>query len=292
MISFPWDSLVLGQNEETGFPIYDRGYKAAQLRTILLKVFSEGVFAEQPEAFTVTAGENMSVIVSPGTCHVRGDIGVEESNREIVFAASTKQPRIDTIVLRWDNNIDARSVDLYVKQGVASETPVRPTLTRAETVWELGICDVFIPANSTSISGDRITDTRLENSRCGIVTPFTTIDTTTFFNQIQAVVAERTRYLENESNRIINELEKSSNSQMRELQAATDKAVDLAKDLIDETFAGQVLKMLEDIAKKHTLFTSIDDDEDFPISDSDGDYLIGAVMFLTARQKEKQYARN
>lgn len=277
MISWPWDSIVLGFNEETGFPLYDRGYKAEQLRQILLKVFSEGIFAEQPEAFTVTAGEGMSVLVSAGTCHIRGDIGVEDSTREIVFTAASSQPRIDTVVLRWDNNIDARNIDLYVKQGVASETPVRPTLTRAETVWELGICDVFHPANATSVSGDRITDTRLETSRCGIVTPFTTIDTTTFFNQIQAVVDERTKYLKQESDR-----------QMRELQAATDKAVQLAKDLVDETFAGNVLKMLETIAKEHTLYTTIDDSVEDPLDDSDDSPITGALIFATARKRERK----
>lgn len=191
MISFPWDSIVLGFDQETGFPLYDRGYKAEQLRTVLMKVFSQGVFDEQPDAFVVTENEGMSVLVSPGTCHIQGDIGVEDSTRQLVFTAASSLPRIDTVVLRWDNNIDARNIDLYVKQGVAAEVPVRPSLTRAETVWELGICDIFIPANSTAISGSRITDTRLETARCGIVTPFTTIDTTTFYNQIQAAIRDK-----------------------------------------------------------------------------------------------------
>lgn len=285
MISWPWDSVVTGFGDN-GFPIYDRSYKAEQLRAIILKVFSEGVFSEQPDAFTTSAGEGMSVIVSPGTGHIRGDICIEESNREIVFTAASSQPRIDTVVLRWNANIEARNIDLYVKTGVASEVPSRPTLTRAETIWELGICDVFIPAGSTSISASRITDTRLETARCGIVTPFSTIDTSTFFNQIQAVVSERNAYLKKESDRIIKELETSSDEQIRELQASTDKAVQLAKDLIDETFAGNILKMLEDIAKEHTLYTTIDDSVSDTIDDSEEEPLTGALVFRTARIKE------
>lgn len=185
MISWPWDSLVLGKDEETGFPLYDRGYKAEELRAVLMRLFSNGVFDDTP-SFVITPGENMSVLVSPGTCFIQGDIGYEASVREIVFTAASSQPRIDTVVLRWDNNIDARSIDLYVHQGVASATPVRPTLTRTESVWELGLADIYIPANTTSISAERITDTRLETARCGIVTPFTSIDTTTFYNQLKA----------------------------------------------------------------------------------------------------------
>lgn len=188
MISWPWDSLVLGQNDETGFPIYDRGYKAEELRAILRMFFSDGVFYQKPASFTVTPGEGMTVLVAPGRCFIQGDAGLEESIREMALPAATSKPRIDTVVLRWDNNIDARNIDLYVKQGVASDVPVRPTLTRAETVWELGLCDIFIPANTTSISADRITDTRMEDARCGFVTPLLDVDTTTLFNQLQAAV--------------------------------------------------------------------------------------------------------
>lgn len=188
MISFPWDSIVEGFDEETGFPKYDRGYTAEQLREVLKTFFSNGIFADSPEGFVPRASSGMSIVVSAGRCFIQGDVGVEKSARTMVLNASTTQPRYDTIVLRWDNNIEARNIDLYVKQGTASSNPKRPTLTRGETVWELGLCDIFIPANSTSITQDRITDTRLDTTRCGIVNPFSIINTTTFFDQLQAAV--------------------------------------------------------------------------------------------------------
>lgn len=225
MISFPWDSQEIGFNEETGFPIYDRGYKAQELREVFKAVFSNGVFDVDPPAFTTTAGEGMSVLVSAGRCFIEGDIGVEIATRELVLQAASSQDRIDTIVLRWDNNIETRSIDLYVVQGVASATPVRPTLTRGETVYELGICDIFIPKNSTSVSNDRITDTRLETARCGIATPFDTIDTTTFYNQIQAAI----------------------DAHIATLDEQTQTAVDLAQSALDGTIAGNLQTQIDGI---------------------------------------------
>lgn len=216
MISWPWDSVIQGFDESSGFPLYDRGFTAEQLREVLMTFFSDGVFLEDKDAFHVKKYSGMSVTVSPGRCFIQGDIGVERTDRILEFEASTSQPRYDTVVLRWDNNLDARSIDLYVKKGVASERPSRPSLTRGETVWELGLCDIFIPANSTSIDTDRITDTRLDSARCGAVVPFDRIDTTTFFDQ---------------------------------LQAAVDNAVELAETIIDGTAIGHLQTQINDRVK-------------------------------------------
>ena len=196
MISWPWDSIVEGFDEDTGFPLYDRSYTAEELREVLMTFFSNGVFTEQADAFAPKAGTGMEITISPGRCFIQGDVGIEDIARTMVFKAASSQDRYDTVVLRWDNNLDARHIELYVKQGTASAKPTRPGLTRGETVWELGICDVFIPAGTTSISQSRITDTRLETARCGSVQPFQTINTTTFFDQIQAEVNRATELAE------------------------------------------------------------------------------------------------
>lgn len=263
MISWPWDSLVDGIDEETGFPRYDRAYKAEQLRAILMRVFSEGVFAETPEAFVVTPN-GMSVNVSAGTCHIRGDIGVEDRVTTLFLSAESNVNRIDTVVLRWDANIDARLIEIDIKKGTPSANPQRPSLTRIESVWELGIADIYVPAGATAIKASQITDTRLETSRCGIVTPFTTIDTTTFFNQIQDAINDRTFDIDRA---------------IRELEAAAERAKELADSLINETFVGQVMEILETLAKKHVLYLSIQDDATANIEDNNGDKILGDVHF-------------
>lgn len=274
MISWPWDSLVDGIDEETGFPKYDRAYRAEQLRTILMKVFSEGVFAETPEAFVVTPN-GRNITVSGGTCHIRGDIGVETSTITFLVSPENNLDRIDTVVLRWDGNIDAREITIDIKKGTPAVVPQRPALTRIESVWELGIADIYLQAGAASIIPSRVTDTRLETARCGIVTPFTTIDTTTFFNQIQNYINLRIGDVDD----MMRDFEARIDRDARELEAEAERVKELADALINETFVGQVMEILETLAKKHVLYLSIDDDATDSIDDDNGDRILGDVKF-------------
>lgn len=183
---FPVDSIVTKLGED-GLPIYDRPYVSADLREVYANFFSNGVFMDDSTSLQVmNATGGMNVYVKAGTCHVNGAFGVETEQRTLQLdAASASLDRIDTIVARLDLSIKARSLDLYVLKGTPSEDPVRPNLTRNETVWELGLADVYLPKGMVTISQGRISDTRLETQRCGAVTPFVEFDTTTLFEQLK-----------------------------------------------------------------------------------------------------------
>lgn len=186
MKAFPVDSIVTKLGED-GLPIYDRPYVSADLREVYANFFSNGVFMDDSTSLQVmNATGGMNVYVKAGTCHVNGAFGVETEQRTLQLdAASASLDRIDTIVARLDLAIEARSLDLYVLKGTPSEDPVRPSLTRNETVWELGLADVYLPKGIATISQGRISDTRLETKRCGAVTPFVEFDTTTLFEQLK-----------------------------------------------------------------------------------------------------------
>nr|UWD61159.1 MAG: protein of unknown function (DUF859) [Bacteriophage sp.] len=207
---FPVDSIVTKLGGD-GLPIYDRPYVSADLREVYANFFSNGVFMDDSTSLqVVNATGGMNVYVKAGTCHVNGAFGVETEQRTLQLdAASASLDRIDTIVARLDLAIEARSLDLYVLKGTPAEDPVRPNLTRNETVWELGLADVYLPKGITTISQSRISDTRLETQRCGAVTPFVKFDTTTLFEQ---------------------------------LKQATRDAVDAMNDALDGTTAGNLQK--------------------------------------------------
>lgn len=183
---FPVDSIVTKLGDD-GLPIYDRPYVSADLRKVYANFFSNGVFMDDSTSLQVmNATGGMNVYVKAGTCHINGAFGVETEQRTLQLdAASASLDRIDTIVARLDLSIEARSLDLYVLKGTPAEDPVRPNLTRNETVWELGIADVYLPKGIATISQGRISDTRLETQRCGSVTPFVEFDTTTLFEQLK-----------------------------------------------------------------------------------------------------------
>lgn len=265
MISFPWDSRVTGFGDN-GYPIYDRTYGAEQLRDVYQTFFSNGVFMQAGDpSLLVSAGSGMSVEVAPGRCNVQGTIGVEKSARSLVLQAASSADRIDTVVLRWDTELDVRSIDLYVKQGTAGASPRPPELTRNELMWELGLANVYVTANSTSVSASRITDTRLDTARCGIVTPFSSIDTTTFYEQIQTAIDER-----------LGEINESASGAMAELESQTNLAVQVSKDAIDGTLAGNLTSRLAAVEQDKADKTELQDGLDGKV-DRAGDTMTGTL---------------
>ena len=148
---------------------------------------TDGVLPNPSTNLQVSAGNGMNVLVEAGFALCNGCMAMEEVQRTLAVQASdTNYDRIDTVVLRLNDNDSVRTCDLYVLQGVAAAKPIRPSLTRTESIWEIGLADLFITPNSSAISNQRITDTRYETERCGIISAINEFDTTTLYDQIQA----------------------------------------------------------------------------------------------------------
>lgn len=170
MVSFPFDSKVTGYDSDN-YPIYDRAVDSSTLSTMINEFVSTGVFPKDEDGFTVTAGDGMTVNVSPGSAIIRGTTCIEKDARTLTIqAADSTYDRIDSVVLRYDNNENVRAIDLYVLKGTAASAPVQPVLTRDDTVFEIALANIYIPVNATTISDERITDTRGDTSRCGWAT--------------------------------------------------------------------------------------------------------------------------
>ena len=104
--------------------------------------------------------------------------------------ADDSLPRIDTVVIRLNDNTDYRNMYLDVIEGTAASAPVAPVLTQTDSIYEIGLANIYRTANSTSISGSNITDTRQDSSRCGYVTAITKLDTSTLMAQLNAYYTE------------------------------------------------------------------------------------------------------
>lgn len=185
MIGYPLDSHITYTDD--GIPVYDRAISSAPMRKLLKKLFSDGVMPNPSTNMQVSAGEGMNVIVQPGFAMCNGCMKLEEAQRTLAVQASdATYDRIDSVVLRLNDNDSERICDFYIIQGTAAASPVRPELTRDESIWELGLADLFISKGSTLISNQRITDTRYETARCGIISSISQIDSTTLYQQVQS----------------------------------------------------------------------------------------------------------
>lgn len=79
-----------------------------------------------------------------------------------IGANATGNARIDTIILKRDFSLAGGVVvDLVVKAGTASTTPVAPTLTQVTTgVWEEPLADVRVNNGVSTITSANVTDRR------------------------------------------------------------------------------------------------------------------------------------
>lgn len=188
-ISWPFDSTLT--QDESGNPVYSRAYSSDVIARILARYFRNGVFLSPSTSLQVLQNEDMTVLVKEGAANVNGRHFMEESDRVLtVQAADAGLDRIDTVALRLNLDMSALNIDLYILKGTAAATPSAPTLTRNASVWELGLANLFITKGVVTITQERITDTRLDSERCGVVASIVgDTDTTALYAQIQADLA-------------------------------------------------------------------------------------------------------
>lgn len=189
MIGFPFDSHVTYDTD--GTPVYDRAISSEPLRNLLHKLFTDGILPDVSTNLQVVAGSGMNIVVKAGFAIVQGCLKLEENDRTLALqASSATNDRIDTVVLRLNSNDDQRYCDLYIREGTPATNPVRPNLVRSDSVYELGLADIFVTKTITSITQSKITDTRYEKERCGVISSLSEYDTTTIYSQVQADLKE------------------------------------------------------------------------------------------------------
>lgn len=179
----------------------DRRYKPADFAAFFADFIGNGVYAKPSSGMQVMEKSNMTITVKPGTGFINGYRVNNDSEYDITLAtADGVLKRIDRIVLQWDNA--NRAINIVVKKGAFASNPVVPTIQRDADYYELVLADVLVGAGITRITQASITDQRLNNALCGIVTGLISqVDTTTLFNQYQSWInQQKANYEANISN--------------------------------------------------------------------------------------------
>ena len=192
LTAFPFTSELT--YDETGWPQLDRAVGSEVLRKVLANYYNNGVFATNwSSCFQASApiDGSSTVLVAPGVGLINGATGYSDETSSLELpAADATLPRIDTVVLRLNDNTDYRNIYLDIVEGEPASTPVAPDLTQSDSIWELGLANLYRAANSTVITNANITDTRQDSSRCGFVTAIVELDTSTLMQQLNAYYAE------------------------------------------------------------------------------------------------------
>ena len=167
---------------------YDADDASGYLATRLSGVYS----AE--EDFAVTAQGGLSVQVSAGQAWVRParfkgrSIIMEQPTTVVLTEADPVRSRIDRVVLRYD--AAAKKTRLQVLDGTpGSAAPAAPAISRTELVYDLCLAEIRRPAGSTAVTAADITDTRADETVCGVMRDGVTgIPTGTLVQQWKAVI--------------------------------------------------------------------------------------------------------
>ncbi len=148
----------------------DRKYNAEQISRYFENILSSGIFKRINDCMKVSAGGGMNLTVSPGAglidCH-----WFRASTAEIVTipTAHAVLPRLDNVVARLDMTEAGRAITLEVVAGTPAENPAPVAPTRTESLYDLVLARVLVPAGAASIAADNITDTRGNDDICGYV---------------------------------------------------------------------------------------------------------------------------
>lgn len=168
---------------------------------------TSGVFGADGN-LSVTANGNMTVRVSDGVGWLANDKAdgtvfwndtKEQTGSELQLTiplANAVSPRIDRVVVSWDTVDYAAKPRIEVLKGTAASTPVAPALTNNSLLRQISLARVYVGAAVSKITADNITDERLDESVCGLVTDWISVDTRVMQAAFEAFMKKQSDTLE------------------------------------------------------------------------------------------------
>lgn len=173
---------------------------------------SSGVFGAEGNASVAPVIGDMAVTVSDGTGWLTNDKGngvvwwvdneaTGGSKLQIPVAiADAVLPRIDRVVVSWQTTNYVALPEVIILKGTPASKPVAPALTNDSMVRQISLAAIRIPAGATSIDASMITDERMDETVCGIVTEKVGIDTSVMQAQFESFlnknIADFNAYME------------------------------------------------------------------------------------------------
>lgn len=146
----------------------DRKYTAESFAEYFSTFISNGIFPTPTDGLKVIANNDMTVTLKTGKGFIYGYYIFNDDNYNMVVdVADGVLSRIDRVVLQL--NYLNREILPVIKKGTIASSPVAPSLQRDSDVYELGIADILVSNGAVNISQASITDTRSDESLCGIV---------------------------------------------------------------------------------------------------------------------------
>ena len=173
------------------YPLNGVVYSAEDVATYLCTRTS-GVYSKETN-FAVSTTGTRQITVAPGLAWINYDDfkGVSVCSREenvlTVPEADNTLNRVDRVVLQFDTSENITAIKL--KTGTPAVAAQPPDILQNHNQYELGLCTISVPAGSTSVTTADITDTRADETVCGVMRDGVNgIPTGTLVQQFRAVI--------------------------------------------------------------------------------------------------------
>lgn len=160
----------------------DRRYNADQMSEYFKGLIGDGIYESIGDAFVVEAGSGMNVTVGSGRAVIDCKWLDNDSDASVeISVADLSHPRYTSVVLRL--NYETRSMEIGTIDGTPAASPEKPERTWDDSIKELVVADVYVPAGATQVSDAYIEDTR-SLEECGWVTGLITqLDISNLYRQ-------------------------------------------------------------------------------------------------------------
>lgn len=210
---------------------WDRTYLAEDFAKFFAPLIGNGVFAGRSNELQVfqAVPAGMSVVLSSGQSWIEGYGYINDSDLIIpIDPADGALGRVDRIVNQW-SAVD-RKIRTVWKKGTPAVNPVAPPLLWDSDYKELNLCTLDISAGLSSITQDKIHDTRMDSSVCGWVTSLIEqVDTHTLYAQWEA----QARIVLDAIQRELASIEAGAGVELRKLQF--NNTIVSASDFVSDT---------------------------------------------------------
>ncbi len=197
-------------NESTNS--YDLEYLAAQFAAYFALFVGNGVFGSPTNQLKVSSGDGMTIKVSPGWAFINGYW--YHNDEELVLSVTSNigtSSRSDAVLCRWDAG--SRRISAAVLVGSTE-------VTRDGSYYDLKLAEILVPAGATYVPQSNITDTRMNESVCGLVTHILEVQTTEdLFAQYEAIFNE---WFDSVKNQVTGDLAIRLQTEFTELNGKVD----------------------------------------------------------------------
>lgn len=164
----------------------ERYYTADEFAEYFRQFIRNGVFNGGTDLQVVCSGTDMNIMIQPGYAWLEGYLYKIDTGPLVLTldAAGPNLDRIDRVVVRLDKRLENRYVKTLTLKGQPAEVAIAPELTRDENTYEIALAQVEILAGKSFVEQHQITDERLNNDVCGVVTHlFDQVNTAEIFNE-------------------------------------------------------------------------------------------------------------